>query len=1100
MLKPYTIRLFGALRVERGGESFSRFRSHKTGALLAYLAFYRDQAHPRFSLMAQIWGQEPEEQARHKLRVALSSLRQSLTLKDAPDYPVLFTDRYAVQINPEIIETDTAQFEALLHQAATAPSPDEKRKCLKFALSFYQPELLAGFYENWILPEQLRLNALYLNATHQLQELWIAESNWDLAIESALQAVTLEPYHEENHLLLMRYYVATNQPASALRQYQQMKHLFQQELNTKPSHAVQQLADQIESRLQQPFPRSMMFSETDSPPSLKGVPSLKSNLPVPVSRFFGRIDEMKALSELLIGRASNQTPQRLVTMTGPGGSGKTRLALETARRLQTRYGEAIWFLSLQDLTSPEHIPQEIRQTFRLRGASEELFEELSRLIGSQPALLIVDNVEHLLPEGASVIKQMLQRVPNLQVLVTSRVTLNVDGEVEFFVEPLPLPDAEVDRAQRFQFPSLQLFEDRARLVQPSFSLTVENLETVTDICARLDGLPLAIELAAARIRVASLESMQQHLNHRLEFIVSRRTDLPKRHQSLRAAIDWSWQILSEPLQLFWASLTVFPGSWTVEAASQVFGAPDTMTMLEELMTASLIVSVEQAGERRFRMLETLREFASEQLSSDQRAIFRARHAAYYVDLAERLQHAAPGQNSPEWIRHWRREMDNLEAVFQWLGETKSAEPCFRLIYALAGFYGQRFRYAAWNAFEQVYPLRDQVSSSIVARALMSLRSHSAHFSEPILRPYYEEAIQRCRDLDDEWGLAWSLLNLGSEFDHDAEPLLQEALRLFRRLGDLPGLTRALSSLGRFYLEVQRDISDKTRARLEESLQIAEAIGDHDAAYQARNPLVDLEILSGRQERAWDICQENLRRVMELEDQAPYARRLLQLAPASEAFKPLSETRKLYEEAARVLRHIGDGYNLCTCLYELSEILLLLDDKEAAQQAIQEGLNYCSPEYVPYTFIALRSQQALLAMEAGDHAFALKIFHENVALKQAPHENTLLGAAYTQLGDEIQAQYWLESALQATQNNPALHDGYIFSRLYLGRLDIVRNRLASAREHLRAAYDWYHQRRERRKLLIVLESLSELAVKERDEIEAARCQQEYDSLRAALGMA
>ncbi|MCW5935472.1 MAG: hypothetical protein KIT45_14420, partial [Fimbriimonadia bacterium] len=374
------------------------------------------------------------------------------------------------------------------------------------------------------------------------------------------------------------------------------------------------------------------------------------------------------------------------------------------------------------------------------------------------------------------------------------------------------------------------------------------------------------------------------------------------------------------------------------------------------------------------------------------------------------------------------------------------------------------------------------------------------FSEPILRPYYEEAIQRCRDLDDEWGLAWSLLNLGSEFDHDAEPLLQEALRLFRRLGDLPGLTRALSSLGRFYLEVQRDISDKTRARLEESLQIAEAIGDHDAAYQARNPLVDLEILSGRQERAWDICQENLRRVMELEDQAPYARRLLQLAPASEAFKPLSETRKLYEEAARVLRHIGDGYNLCTCLYELSEILLLLDDKEAAQQAIQEGLNYCSPEYVPYTFIALRSQQALLAMEAGDHAFALKIFHENVALKQAPHENTLLGAAYTQLGDEIQAQYWLESALQATQNNPALHDGYIFSRLYLGRLDIVRNRLASAREHLRAAYDWYHQRRERRKLLIVLESLSELAVKERDEIEAARCQQEYDSLRAALGMA
>jgi predicted ATPase len=391
-------------------------------------------------------------------------------------------------------------------------------------------------------------------------------------------------------------------------------------------------------------------------------------LPVQFTRFFGREDELTRLEEILL-----EEKPHLLTLTGPGGSGKTRLALEAARQLIEPFGGAVWFVPLQDLTDPGLLPGAIAASLRLpRLPQVEPLEQVVEVLSRQPSLLVLDNFEHLLgsglmvndsmvygstinhqPSAISLVRTLLERVPSLTLLITSRQVLNLTGEREFYVSPLPTPGGEDTPEWLLRCPSVQLFVDRAQKVRPDFQVTPANAPAVSELCYRLEGIPLALELAAARVQVLTPVQMLAQLEHRFDFLVSRKRDEARRHQTLRAAMDWSYQLLSPELQRFFARLSVFRGGWTLEAAAAVASdewqvtsdespitshqspvisnALDTLAQLQE---CSLVQAEEAGAEMRFRMLETLREYAGEQLASEEQAALRERHADYFLHWVE----------------------------------------------------------------------------------------------------------------------------------------------------------------------------------------------------------------------------------------------------------------------------------------------------------------------------------------------------------------------------------------------------------------------------------------------------------------------------------
>jgi predicted ATPase len=358
-------------------------------------------------------------------------------------------------------------------------------------------------------------------------------------------------------------------------------------------------------------------------PPLNATPAFTSNLPLQFTRFFGRREEIERLTKMLssgegqrVGdersrpdASLNLHPSRLVTLTGPGGSGKTRLALEVAERCVAARRGAVWFVPLADLSDPRLIIDAIRDALHLTPSPEAApLEQVVAALSHQPTLLVLDNFEHLVAAGAPLIRTLRERVPTLQCLVTSRQRLEVEGEREFPVLPLPTPEEWNNPEQLSLYESVQLFVDRAQAVQPDFQVTNANAAAVAELCHRLEGIPLALELAAARIRLLTPAQMLAHLEHRLDFQTSSRRDATARHRTLRAAVDWSYELLSSELQQFFAWLSVFRGGWTLQAAAAVCEESAALDYLSQLQACSLIVAEEISGESRFRMLETLREY------------------------------------------------------------------------------------------------------------------------------------------------------------------------------------------------------------------------------------------------------------------------------------------------------------------------------------------------------------------------------------------------------------------------------------------------------------------------------------------------------------
>ena len=559
-----------------------------------------------------------------------------------------------------------------------------------------------------------------------------------------------------------------------------------------------------------------------------------TNLPISLTSFIGREKEVELIQQRLAG-------YRLVTLAGAGGIGKTRVSLQVGQKLLNDYPNGIWFIAFDSLSDPSLVPQTVAAVFDIReGPDRSIIEILINVLRRKTVLLILDNCEHLLDACSQLIKTLLMNCPNLKVLTTSRETLNMEGEATYYLSSLSVPehyDATIEKLTEYE--SIGLFTARAVLTQSSFRLTTENGSSLTQICQRLDGIPLAIELAAARVDILQPREILQQLNDHFDLLVNNLRGVIPRHQTMRASMDWSWGLLTEAEQRSMRQLSVFAGDWTLESAQAVC-AGDTLNLTSALVKKSLIVVNQTTGpETRYRFHEVVRQYAYEKLvESGLAENIRTRHLKYYVGLSELAEPALRGPAQIEWLTRLNAECDNIRAALAWADKTdvegglyiasrfesfwenfdmreesywlstflqkpeSNAFPKARAgaLYAYLPVLNYLNQVETWRstAKECVELYRAFGDQSIEVDILLMRAGEISSTAQRM--ELFQKALKSTQASGDIWRKARTLYQLGWNFSgSERKAYWKRAITLFRKAGDWRSLAECLSATGNFML-------------------------------------------------------------------------------------------------------------------------------------------------------------------------------------------------------------------------------------------------------------------------------------------------------------
>jgi len=772
MASLWRIELFGGLRLQRlplheppasGAPILDRFRSRRASALVAFLSYF-PRAHARQVLTELLWPDGDEQMSRAHLRVVLSSLRRDLEPDDVPSGSVLVADRNLVQLNFAAVTTDVGEFETALH-AASKSEGAAKTALLAQAIELYGGALLPGFYDDWIVPEAQKQEEKFFAALHHLVVGLERAGDLETALHFARRGATISAVREDNARDLMRLYAAIGQIALAKRQFGELEHALKQSWNTSPALQTRELLRRLESEAQTRQVEVRVEALPVEPPATPQPKPDESDedarLPPQWTRFFGRKPEIAEV------RQAWEDGARLVTLSGIGGSGKTRLALEIAYRRAQESQEAsrsLWFVALADVSDARLIAGEIAGSLRLpRPPLSAPLAQLTQALRAHGApLLVLDNFEQLLPEGGALVQELLAHVPQLRLLVTSRRELGIVGEHLLPLSPLPTPRDDSSPAELLEVASVQLFHDRAKAARPDFRISKHNARAVARLCVHLEGLPLALELCAARSGTFSPSKMLVRLERRLDFLGAQTSEPASRHSTLRAALDWSFELLWPELQQFFARLGVFRSGFSASAAAAVAQEAHAGHFLEQLRAASLVVRDDAPNPPRFRLLETLREFADEKLDSREKEKAQRRHAQFYRELLDE-EHAhvmaAEAGRRLESMARVRGEHDNVRAALRWSAhnEPELALPLVHLATAFEGNAGLE----AHDLAEQVLQKTPDAPPNLISAVLGIAATHAQHrgdFERQRVLSERRLALARLRDNDVD--AAWALFQLG----------------------------------------------------------------------------------------------------------------------------------------------------------------------------------------------------------------------------------------------------------------------------------------------------------------------------------------------------
>ena len=604
-------------------------------------------------------------------------------------------------------------------------------------------------------------------------------------------------------------------------------------------------------------------------PPLKTLDRPAGNLPVQLTSFVGRDHELEEARQVL-------ADTRLLTLTGPGGTGKTRLSIQLASLVQDEFDDGAWFVALAPITDPALVPSAVAEVLGLaevRGDTRPALQRVIEHLRDRDALLVLDNFEQVV-EAAGVVTELLQAAHGVKIVVTTRIVLHVYGEREYPVPPLELPDPShlPSLAALSQFEAVALFIDRARAVRPDFAVTNENAPAVAEITARLDGLPLAIELAAARVRLLSPDAMLARLGDRLALLQGGARDLPARQQTLRQAIAWSHDLLSESEQKAFARLGVFMGGWTLEEADPVCGpAPDlgmdVLEAMESLVDNSLVV----VREGRFDMLETIREFAVDRLEATGEADeIRRRHAETYLSLAERARPNLTTREAKLWLDRLEPEHDNTRAALEWAighGEPRLSLSLVSTLWRFWQMRGHLQEGRMWADRALAMPgteehPRERAEALEAAGGLAYWQ-----FDTEAVARLYEEALEAAEALGDQALIANANYNMSFTFQQvyspDARPYLEKSLALYEQLGDESGIAKTHWGLANY--DILQPNLESARAHLKVALELSRHVGDDFQTAWALFMLGSAAIRADDPEPGIEPTKESLRIFAEVED-------------------------------------------------------------------------------------------------------------------------------------------------------------------------------------------------------------------------------------------
>ena len=970
------IKVLGGFRVWVGPRVIEedQWRLRKARSLVKLLALSPGHHLHREQAMELLWpGLEPHAGANnlhHALHVARRTLEPLAPTGGVSSYLYL-RGEWLVLCPEGDLWVDVEAFEEAVADARHAPLEPE---AFRAAIDLYAGELLPqDRYEHWVEERRAQLMELYLSLLLELGALLEERGEFGEAIEALGRVVAQDPTHEEAHLGLMRLYALSGRRREALRQYEQLREALSRKFGREPEATTRRLQQEIWA---DSFPHSDSppagFPPGEEAPSAAGAASSRHNLPLARTSFVGRRREKLVIKRLL-------AMTRLLTLTGTGGCGKTRLALEVAKDLVGAYPDGVWLVELAPLSDPTLIAQAVASTLGMREQpSRPLLETLKDTLRPRKTLLVVDNCEHLVEAVGRLVDALLTSCPHLRILGTSRQRLNTAGEIDRTVPPLTVPDARRPSTPREleAYESVRLFLERAHQRDPSFALSVRNGEAVSEVSRRLEGIPLAIELAAARVGVLSAQQLALRLEDSLKLLSRGDRTAEPRHRSMRATLDWSHELLIEPEQELFRRLSVFAGGWTLEAAEEVCSGEgieegEVLDVLSDLVETSLAVA--EAGQEegmRFRMLEPIRQYGQERLQdSGESEALRSRHARYFLSLAEQADvegedaaDAAPrmkGAPPVAWLRRMEAEHANLRAVLSWSldedaeesdGDTEPdggrVELGLRLAVALFWFW-----YTHDYSTEGRRYLEKARSSGLSAKA----------------------ARLRARALNGASGIAVT------QGDYEAaKTLIEEGLALYRQLGDKEGIASALTDLGLVALWGQRD-DIPVGAVVEELWELK----PH---------------LENRRTLAWMLVLEGL-------------------IAASQG--DLERAVALHEESLEIFRELRDTGATINTLGQLGSLVLFWGDYERAVPVLQETLSLASES--DYTlaiqfslfFLAwaaasreqpVRAARLWGAVEGMEEVYGVHV--SPMVLSSFNYEGCL-AAARSQLDEEIWSGTWAE---------------------------------------------------------------------------------------------
>jgi predicted ATPase/DNA-binding SARP family transcriptional activator len=783
-------RILGPLQVLDGGRELP-LGSPKERALLAVLLLHAGAVVSRDRLIEELWGGSPPPTAGKALNVHVSQLRK--TLAGDGDEPIATRPPgYALRLDPG--RFDAARFErdvAEAHERAAAGEIESACALLGDALALWRGPALDGIeLESTARNEVGRLEELRLTAQMDRIDCDLGLGRHDQIVGELEVLVAEHPLRERLRGQLMLALYRAGRQADALRAYQEARLMLVEELGLEPSLPLQRLERGIlghDPALEMPAGVSQAAPARGShrPPQLRSVDASSVSVGGPL---VGRAQELRDLMLLLRG------PARLVTISGTGGTGKTRLALEVAARLAHEFPDGEFFVPLAGVRDAELVDSAIASTVGVREFAE---------LGAQRALLLVDNFEHLL-DAAPAISALRAVAPQVTVLATSRAPLRIEGEHEYPLEPLSEHDA------------VTLLTERARAVRPGFSPD----DAAREICRRLDRLPLALELAAAHLRSLAPAALLDRLDPRLPLLTVGRRDAPQRHRTLRATIAWSCELLDRELQHLLARLAVFGGTFSIGAAEAVADA--TLDQLRQLVEVSLL---SPTSRDRFFMLETIREYAAGLLAGDALAAVRARHAEFFVALAEHA-NLTTDAKGPMDHHHVVPEHDNIRVALEWSLEGSRLDLGLRLAVALEGFWVTADPLEGIRWFERLLAVADSARGSLAGAAL---------------RVYGE------------------LISIAGDFER-AERLWQESLAEFRAAGDDGGVASCLVHLA--MCAGRRGDYVTARELAEQSLDLSERAGWPKVEAQARGRLAMHALIAGEHERGLELLEEAIARSRE----------------------------------------------------------------------------------------------------------------------------------------------------------------------------------------------------------------------------------------------